>query len=103
MVSRVISLLMASAALASGAIDFTPVPFEVQFEGGAAQQPGFMNGTSKVTFAPPSGWTLEGAGPELKLTPKDALLSVAWIQSRRLTSDVVSSETTLKSCRDELT
>jgi hypothetical protein len=87
---------------AQARIDFTPTPFFVQFEGIRVQQPGFRDGDALVTFAPPAGWTLDGAGAVLNLVPKDFALAMARVESRRLGTAPVDAEESLKFARDYL-
>ncbi len=102
MVHRIAVLLLALGVVAQARIDFTPTPFFVQFEGIRVQQPGFRDGEGLVTFSPPSGWTLDGAGPVLNSTSKEFTLAMARVESRRLGPDPVDSEESLKFGRDYL-
>jgi hypothetical protein len=85
---------------AQARIDFTPMPYFVQFEGMRVQQPGFRDGEGLVTFDPPAGWTIDGAGAVLNLAPKDAALAMARVESRRLGTAAVDAEESLKFARD---
>lgn len=100
MVRRITVLILALCVGAQARIDFTPTPFFVELEGYRVQQPGFRDGNALVTFAPPTGWVLDGAGPVLNLTPKDAALAVARVEARRLSTAPVTAEESLKFARD---
>ncbi|HEV7403205.1 MAG TPA: hypothetical protein VGO11_09775 [Chthoniobacteraceae bacterium] len=100
MVHRVAVFLLALGVAAQARIEFTPTPFFVQFEGFRVQQPGFRDGEALVTFAPPSGWTLDGAGAVLNLVPKDFAMAMARVESRRLGTAAVDAEESLKFARD---
>ena len=99
MVARIALALLLTGWTAQAGIDFTPTTVAVEFEGGHTDQPGFHDGKCMVTFAPPTGWTLEGAGPVLKLAPANASFSMARVESRALPGTAVDSEDGLKAAR----
>jgi hypothetical protein len=100
MVRRIAVLLLALGAVAQAGIDFTPLAYYVQFEGIRVAQPAFRDGEALVTFAPPAGWSYEGVGAVLNLTPKGATLAKARVESRRLGTAPVDAEESLKFARD---
>src|SRR4051794_9296584 len=100
MVHRIAVLLLALGVAAQARIEFTATPFVVEFEGYRVQQPGFRDGGAFVTFAPPAGWQLDGAGSVLKLTPRDFPMAMGRVESRRLNPGALDSEESLKFARD---
>jgi hypothetical protein len=85
-----------------GGIDFTPVPYEVQLEGIKSTQPGFRDGTAMVTFSPPEGWRVDGAGAVLQMQPTEASAALARVETRPLPELTIGSPEWLKAVQSSL-
>jgi hypothetical protein len=80
-------------------IDFTPFNHEVEFEGIRTTQPGFRDGATTVTFSPPGGWTVEGAGAVLHLHPTGGALASARVEVRPLPAYALGTEDSIKAAQ----
>jgi hypothetical protein len=96
---RSIVTLTAFATLAAGAIadvDFTPHESFYLAESTPIANVAFHDGSAKVTYTPPGGWTLSGGGSKITLTPQNKVQAEATIQADPLKDPLPVTDANLK-------
>lgn len=101
MVSRVIVALCLGVVTAQAGINFTPQQQSTSLEGRPVSQTAFQNGSGKVIYNPPPGWTMQGSGSRLVLSPHPSL-SEALVEARPLPPNSDLDGATMEAIKKEM-
>lgn len=81
MSTKTLLILLATAACAHAQIDLTPRTSTREFQGITFPQLEFRDGTTRITYEPPSKWTASARGPaRLSFTPPEGTQAQATIE-----------------------
>ncbi|MEP6668004.1 MAG: hypothetical protein ABJF10_02560 [Chthoniobacter sp.] len=83
-----------------GEVDFTPKDSFYLAEATRVPDVAFQNGSRKITYSPPGGWTLSGGGRKLSLTPPDTVQAGAVMQTDPIAAVVPATEENVKAYSD---
>ena len=104
MFRRILSPLLFSLALSSAdaAIDFAPLIEEYAHAGFQYRKVILKEDKGTITYTPPQGWTVRGAGDRLQLTPPETAFAEASILATPLSGVQAFDEATVKALEQQV-
>src|SRR5437763_15746861 len=95
-------LLVLPLAIASGAIDFTPVPGVRVLDGIKFKQLTFNENGHQITYEQPAGWTYHAEPARIVFAPADVTQAEAVIEQSRLEVPLGFDEAAVKGMQEQV-